>query len=360
MKLSAFVAVVLGLALVLSAAPAGAQTTTIALSFTDTTDSALTAVGEDGGAQTVRVVATASSAVSSSVSVTVTVGASGGTATAGSCAGSGCTGDYEASAASVTVTIASGGTSGSADVMVTPFSDTVTEDHETVRFTGTASGYTVTQADLQITDADRTITLTWDDPLFPETEAASGSNVQFLYRVKMLTGALSGATSTYSSAINAQVRLVRGTATSADIGWNHESPFFPSLNKYVNIPAGDVKSGVVTEMSFHLFDDTIAEPDEFFYMGLDAVPGFTVVRAQSTIVDADSVVRLTPDPAGLDEGGSGSGVTVSASFVSTSCRRGGMPPLRRCIPPTRSRRCRYRPARPDRPISAMRRRRRTR
>ena len=317
MKLSAFVAVVLGLALVLSAAPAGAQTTTIALSFTDTTDSVLTAVGEDGGAQTVRVVATASSAVSSSVSVTVTVGASGGTATAGSCAGSGCTGDYEVSAASVTVTIASGGTSGSADVMVTPFSDTVTEDHETVRFTGTASGYTVTQADLQITDADRTITLTWDDPLFPETEAASGSNVQFLYRVKMLTGALSGATSTYSSAINAQVRLVQGTASSADIGWNHESPFFPSLNKYVNIPAGDVKSGVVTEMSFHLFDDTIAEPDEFFYMGLDAVPGFTVVRAQSTIVDADSVVRLTPDPAGLGEGGSGSGVAVSASFVST-------------------------------------------
>lgn len=324
MKLSAFVAVVLGLALVLSAVPAGAQTT-IALSFTDTTDSALTAVGEDGGAQTVRVVATASSAVSSNVSVTVTVGASGGTATAGSCTGSGCTGDYETSAASVTVTIASGGTSGSADVMVTPFADTVTEDHETVRFTGAASGYTVTQADLAITDADRIITLTWDDPVFYESEGYTSANIYGVggNPAREIKGTLSGTTSTYSGNINQRLRMEAGTALYGphgnDVEWSHAPHSIPVLDaarrRFLNIPSGSV-SATVGNLTLHVWNDRVAEPDQTFFVTMNAPAGFTMVRAQGVIKDMDSSVFLTPDPARLSEGEVGSSVSVSAAFRS--------------------------------------------
>ena len=324
MKLSVFVAVVLGLVLVLSAVPAGAQTT-IALSFTDTSDSAMTAVGEDGGAETVRVVATASSAVSSNVEVTVTVGASGGTATAGSCTGSGCTGDYEASASSVTVTIASGGTSGSADVMVTPFADTVTEDHETVRFTGTASGYTVTQADLQITDADRIITLTWDDPVFYESEGYTSANIYGAGEnpAREIKGTLSGTTSTYSGNINQRLRMEAGTALYGphgnDVEWSHAPHSIPVLDaarrRFLNIPSGSV-SATVGNLTLHIWNDRVAEPDQTFFVTMNAPSGFTVVRAQGVIKDMDSSVFLTPDPARLGEGEVGSSVSVSAAFRS--------------------------------------------
>ena len=324
-RLSAFAAVVFGLALVLSAPPASAQTTTIALSFTDTSDGALTAVGEDDGAQTVRVVATASSAVGSSVSVSVTVGASGGTATAGSCTGSGCTGDYEASAASVTVTIASGDTSGSADVTVTPFADTVTEDHETVRFTGTASGYTVTQADLAITDADRIITLTWDDAVFSESEGYTSSNIYGAGSNpgRQLTGTLSGATSTYSGNINERLRMESGTARHGsqghDVQWAHEPHWVLALDlsrrRFLNIPSGSV-SATVGGLTVYILNDRVAEPDQTFFITMNTPPGFTLVRAQGVIKDLDSSVFLTPAPAGLGEGGVGSSVSVSAAFRS--------------------------------------------
>ena len=309
--LLAALAAVLGWGLVAGAGPVGAQTTTIALSFTDTSNSALTAVGEDGGAETVRVVATASSAVSSAVSVTVTVGASGGTATSGSCSGmpSSCTGDYGVSAASVTVTIASGATAGSADVTVTPYADTVTEDHETIRFTGSATGYTVTSADLAITDADRTITLSLNDPVFPETGAASGSNSIDRDKSKVVTGTLSGATSTYSSVIRIDLALISYTALyPGDYSWGHAFSL-----KTINIPAGDT-SGTVTDITFQIKDDRVAEPDETFGV-TSSVSGFTVAPAVATITDMDSVVALTPS-GGLSEGSDGSGVSVSAAFTA--------------------------------------------
>ena len=310
--LAAVLGAVLGWGLVVGAGPAGAQTTTIALSFTDTSDSALTAVGEDGGAQTVRVVATAPSAVSSSVSVSVTVGATGSTATSGSCSGTplSCSGDYGVSASSVTVTIASGATAGSADVTVTTYSDTVTEDHETIRFTGSATGYTVTSADLAITDADRTITLSLDDPVFPETGAASGSNSIDRDKLKVVTGTLSGVTSTYSSAVRMDLALISYTALHpGDYSWAH------SFNlKTINIPAGDT-SGTVTDITFWIKDDRVAEPDQTFGV-ISSVSGFTVTPAVATITDMDSVVALTPSATGLSEGSDGSGVMVSAAFTA--------------------------------------------
>ena len=301
-----------------AAVPAGAQTPTITLSFTDTSDVALTAVDEDGGEQTVRLVATASAATSSAVTVLVTLGGTGSTATAGVCVLSVCTGDYIATSLQ-TVTIASGATSGYSDVPITFRADTVTEDHEIIKFTGTATGYTVEAADLTITDADRTITLTWSDSAFTERDMTTGFAT---ITTRTLTGTLSGATSTLSSAVNVRAVIEAGTAaccstSTGDVDWAHYSPSLsvdPTVAKYLNIAAGSV-SGTITGLSVYINDDQVAEPTETFYITLTA-PGFDVVKAEGTIADMDSTVALTLSPTTLAEGSDGSGVSVSAAFES--------------------------------------------
>ena len=301
-----------------AAVPAGAQTPTITFSLTDTSDVALTAVDEDGGAQTVRLVATASAAPSSAVTVLVTLGGTGSTATAGVCVLSVCTGDYIATSLQ-TVTIASGSTSGHSDVPITFRSDTVTEDHEIIKFTGTATGYTVSPVDLTITDADRTITLTWSDSAFTERDMTTGFAT---ITGRTLTGTLSGATSTLSSAVNVRAVIEAGTAaccstSTGDVDWAHYSASLsvdPTVAKYLNIAAGSV-SGTITGLSVYINDDQVAEPTETFYIGLTA-PGFDVVKAEGTIADMDSTVALTLGSTSLTEGSDGSGVSVSAAFQS--------------------------------------------
>ena len=276
--------------------------TLIALSLTDTSDGALSAVGEDGGSETVRVVATAPSAVSNAVTVSVTVGGSGSTASRGA--------DYSAPS-SATVTISSGATSGHVDIAVSPRSDAVVEDHETIAFSATASGYVLSQvtgASLAITDADRTITLSWDDSVFPETGAATGANSITRDMSRVLTASLSGSSSTYGSAIAVPLSVTTAgalTAEAADITMDTAS---------VSIAAGDV-SNTATSMTIRVLDDRIAEPVETWAV-TSTVAGFTVVDAQATIVDMDSLVTLTASSTALSEGSDPSGITVSAKFTT--------------------------------------------
>ena len=342
--LSAVLAAVFGLGLVWGAVPASAQTPTIALSFLDTNGSAVTAVGEDGGAQTVLVRARAASAVSSNVTVTVTVGASGGTATRAACASSG---DYTPSVSSVTMTITSGGTTAnSGNVTVTPCSDTVTEDHETIKFTGTASGYTVTDGDLRITDADRTVTITWTSGAgadgireFPEGVGNSGTA---RHTGLTLTATLSGATSTLSSDFKQRIWLQHATADPNDVhpgvaeispssNLHTGQPQLTRFHRFVRIPAGSVSGGTVNEdnnsATFELDTtrDRKAEPNSQFTMHVGSAnlgagvfsgaAGWTTVQAVGRLVDSDSVVVLTPSSSSLAEGASaGTGLTFSAQF----------------------------------------------
>ena len=217
------------------------------------------------------------------------------------------------------MTIASGSTSGYLDVPITFVSDAVTEDHEIIKFTGTATGYTVTGADLTITDADRTITLTWDNSAFTERDMTSGFAT---ITTRTLTGTLAGTTSTFSSAINARVVIEAGTAaccstSTGDVDWAHYSgspAVDPTVAKYLNIAAGSV-SGTITGLSVYINDDQVAEPTETFYITLTE-PGFDVVKAEGTIADMDSTVDLTLSPTTILEGSVGSGVSVSAAFES--------------------------------------------
>ena len=314
-------ATVSGASVAVTAAVLSIADNLIALSLTDTGGMALSAVGEDAAAQTVRVTATAPSAVTADVTVSVTVGASGSTASAGA--------DYSVSASSVSITIANGSASGMADITFTPVSDTVTEDHERVKFTATASGYVlaqVTEAELEITDADRTLTLSWDDPVFPETDMASGNNSVTRDAARVLTATLSGATSTYSSAISAHLTLVRDTAGAGDVTWAHTGAVGTPTAVSVDIAAGAV-SGTLTGLTIYIADDRVAEPAETWSLN-STVAGFTVAAAAATIADMDSVITLTARIGGvlatsatMSEGSNGSGVTVHVDFAAPDVNR---------------------------------------
>ena len=282
----------------------------VTLSLADASDNALTAVGEDGGAQTVRVVATAGAAVSSNVSVTVSVGASGGTATSGSCSGSPpvCTGDYGASGSSVAVSIASGSTSGSADVTVTPYDDTVAEGPETIRFTGSASGYTVLEADLAITDADSTVFLT---PSATVSEGTGGSGVSVSAAFKS-SGGTAATSSAHGSATDITLLVSGDTAGAADFS------YAPSTPNTVSIPANAVSSSVSgTLAGLSVTDDDVVEGPETLTLS-GSHPSFTAESVSLTVADDDADIALSVSPGVVAESASAQTITVTASFAGTS------------------------------------------
>ena len=323
-----------------AAVPAGAQTgdATITLSFTDAASSVISEVSEDGGAQTVRVAASVESAPDADVTVTVTVGDAGGTAAAGLCTGAGssrtCTGDYRAGASSATVTIAAGATSGlSETIVITPHRDEITEDDETIRFTGTASssGYQVNSADLPIADADRGIILTLSNPVMTERGDRAGGTEENVcdcrptaaHRTK-LTASVNGTSSTYGSELRMLVAFEDGTATqgkSSGGDWQTEHGG-DAPQVYVTIPAGSVSADADSTLEFFSWVDDTAELDETFSVTVTApdggsVPGFTVSPADMTIVDDDAPVTLTLNQTSAAEGSAGS-LTITAAMPNAS------------------------------------------
>ena len=275
----------------------------VVLSLTDAgaSPAALSAVGEDDGAQTVRVTAAVAAALSGSdLEVAVTVGALGDTADAGD--------DYTVDESSVTVTIADGAATGTAEVTVTPVSDTVTEDHETIRFTGTAAGHVVVPASLEITDADRMITLEMNDAVYAEGIGLGSIN-------RMVTARLSGESSTYSG--NIAGRLISETGTAGDPGDYSSNinrlTYSWLYHRYISINPGNIAGN--TSFLSSIKADPVAEPEEDFYLTLSGLTaGFTVERVRATIVDrVDTAVELTPGGTVL-EGGDGSSLSVRAKF----------------------------------------------
>ena len=304
---------------------------TITLSFTDdqASPAAVTAVGEDGGAKTIRVKAEASTAPTDLVELEVKVGAPGGSATLQSCTGSGeeevCTGDYASDAsADVSIGIAASATEGSsADIVITPRSDTITEDHETIRFTATSStddAYYVTVADLEITDADRTITVAVDDDEMRELQGTGPTAVEATYQ-RRVTAALSGETSTLRDPLNMRVLLTGGTATAVtDFYHLHD---VPNDYRYVNIAAGSLSASA--DIAVTVLSDHVAEDEETINVSLDAPTGFTVNGDDLNIIDeVDTAVVLRVDSDAVmsgyqgfvseDVGGDGSDIRVWAGF----------------------------------------------
>ncbi len=111
------------------------------------TNNVQNSLAEGGGAKTVRVTATlgGSSTFAVDKTVTVEVGHADDSATEGT--------DYTR-VATQTITLKAGASSGHVDFTLTPTDDAVDEESETISFKGTATGLTVADATITITDDD--------------------------------------------------------------------------------------------------------------------------------------------------------------------------------------------------------------
>ena len=274
----------------------------ISLSFHEAAsgEAALSAISEGGGRRTIRVRAQASVRVSGNTEVAVTVGASGGTAT--SCTGSGqarvCT-DFTPGADTATITIPNGRRRGTADVTITPMVDTVVEGTETVRFSGTATGYVVTGADLGITE---TIELTLSGSSVDEGAGNAGA-------VTATAGFPGAASSTLTGATDVTLSFTRGAgAEAADFT-------APAMGSEITlrIPMGDTASSATALSRLGITEDMIAEGPEVIAVDGTAT-GFAVTGASLTIADDDLEVTLEAD---TDSGTSGEQKSLSEGATAS-------------------------------------------
>ena len=290
------------------------QTTmpTIALSFDDGagTPAAVTEVSEEGGGQSVRVVATASAAVTGSA-VSVTVTAAAGTA--------GDPGDYGISSTSATVSIAVGQTVGQSAVLtVTPVSDDRVEGDETIVFSAAApSGYAaIADASLSIADDDDdSVTLSLDKSDVLEWDGDPGDSGDQGEQSVTVTAEFTGKTdSDLTSAADITVSVAGGSggdgAAAGVLGPPRTGDFSTDQSGdsfTVSIGAGEVSGSGSFGLRAHA--DAVVEAGGEKVEVSGVLPGSTVSAAELTIHDA--LVSLaftdTADPpaavTGLDEDG---------------------------------------------------------
>ena len=153
-------------------------------------------VGEADGATTVTVTATLSVAIPGPDNTIVTVSVAADTAS---------TGDFEP-VSDFTLTIIEGSTSGTADFTLTPVSDAVDEDDETVSVSGTV---TATVEGFVVTTATVTVTITDDDTTIPVNETIPVREEKIV--VEEIVNVIAASTvSNVTSNIGARFSSVRG------------------------------------------------------------------------------------------------------------------------------------------------------
>ena len=244
----------------------------VSLSFHEAVsgEAALAGVVEGAGEQVVRVRASVSQAVSSDTTVAVTAGASGGTAAAN---------DFTGPSGTVNVVIRSGQTSGFADVRVTPTADTTVEGAETIRFSGSASGLVVNEADLSILE---TIEISLSSSSVGEGDTNAGSVT---------------ATAAFPGAMSSSLADPLDVTLSFTAGDNAETTDFtaPGTAVTLTIPAGVTSTSSGTALTGLLITgDMIAEGSEVIDVE-GAAEGFSVTGTTLTITDDDLGVTLTAD-----------------------------------------------------------------
>ena len=262
----------------------------------DATAGAQTAIAEGTNAQTVTVTASfpvGSPTLLAATDVAVTVGGAGSTAT-----GSGM--DFD-NVDAFTLTIAAGQTSGTETFDLTTTDDDIVEGAETIRVAGTVTDFTVSHADITITDGD-TATLT----LTPATQdVAEGSSASF--------------TVTLSDAVKSAVSVawsVTHTSTEA-------ADFTGNVSGSVSFTAGSAADATQT-FSVSTADDALAEGSESFSVALGTVTSTlsSLVTANTTAVSATitdddtapTAITLSVNPTSVGEGDAATDVTVTAAL----------------------------------------------
>ena len=258
-----------------------------------------TSVLESGSGTTVTVTATLDGSATLLTATTVTVSVGGGSATSGT--------DY-AAVSSFTVTIPKESARGTGTFTLTPTNDAIAEGDETIDVTGTADGFTVTKAEVTLTDDDTAptaITLTASPTSV--LESASGTTVT-------VTATLDGS-ATLLTATTVTVSVGGGTATSG-------TDYAAVSDFAVTIPA-ETASGTGT-FTLTPTNDAIAEGDETIDVTGSATD-FTVTKAEVTLTDdetAPASITLTTSPTSVLESASGTTVTVTATLGGSATRPG--------------------------------------
>ncbi len=277
---------------------------TLAINDTDTAPTVIVlglsqAGADEGASPTVTVTATLSPdsiTLTDATVVTVAVGDSGDSATEGT--------DY-ATVADLTVTIAAGATSGTGIFQFAPTDDAVADPDETVSVSGSAVGFTFTNAVLAITDTD----------IAPTAIVLSLSQA----------GADEGASPTVTVTATlspASITLLADTPVSVTVGDSEDSAiegtdYTTVADLTITIAAG-ATSGTGTFL-FAVTDDAVADPDETVTVSGTA-GGFSFTDTVLAITDNDTAptaIVLGLSQADADEGASPT-VTVTATLSPDS------------------------------------------
>ena len=305
----------------------------ITLEFLDTNDTALTSLMENSDMTTVRVKATAPSAVSAATVVGVNITGGTAAADAGNSWDEG--EDFRVSGLSAPsgtpsghalgIEIAANATTGQADFTIEVNDDNADEVAETILITGGDVGtLPVVGAGLEITDNDTppaNIDLTLEtpdgDPLTSVREDGGTT------RVQVKAAYQDGTTTVLSRALVVPITVGGSGTGEAASGTDYQA--VTGVN--VVIPAYQ-SSGLA---SFNLVigsdeDDSDAEGPETVTVSGGTVTGFTIGTDSLTIVDDDAAVTLTlldsatpPQPlASLAEGTASTTVTVQAAYPGSN------------------------------------------
>ena len=250
-----------------------------------------TSVEEDDGTTTVTVTATLDGSATRPSATAVTVSVGGGTATSGT--------DYTA-VSTFTVTIPQETASETGTFTLTPTQDTLAEGDETIDVTGTADDFTVTKAEMTLTDdetAPASITLTTSPTSVGEDDGVTTVTV---------TATLDGS-ATRPSATAVTVSVGGGTATSGT-DYTAVSTFTVTIPKET---ASETGTFTLTPTQ-----DTIAEGDETIDV-TGMATDFTVTKAHVTLTDDETApgsITLTVSPTSVEEDDGTTTVTVTATL----------------------------------------------
>ncbi|MDE0370133.1 MAG: fibronectin type III domain-containing protein [bacterium] len=249
---------------------------------------AVTSISEAStAAKSIKIRATAATAVAANTQITLTV--------AGTASGSGT--DYTATFPT-TVTISSGSTTAdTAAFNIATVDDTVSEGTETIIVSGTATGFNVNSATVNLNDNDQPL-ITLSLSVSSATEAAGNQAVTV------------SATRSASSTGQLSVMVTRQSSSTAV----HGTDYTGSTSATISFAANQTNSSSAT-FNINPRQDLLVEGDETIVLGA-SVTGHTVTPATFTITDDDSAstgFSLSVNPTSLDESADSTAVTVTAT-----------------------------------------------
>ena len=247
-------------------------------------------VSEGAADTTVTVTATFSnsSTYETDTTVTVAVGDGGDSATSGT--------DY-AAVTSFDVTIAKGKSSGTADFTLAPTQDTLVEGNETITVGGTATGLTVNDTSITLTDDDGAPAINLS--VKPSSVAEGDTATEVTVTATFSTASIYETDTTVTVSVGGS-----GTATSG-------TDYAAVTDFDITIKA-KASSGAA-EFTLTPTQDTLVEGNETIAVsGTNA--DLTVNGTDVTLTDDDSAaLALAADPASVSEGAKATTITVTAS-----------------------------------------------